>query len=516
MNSRFPRCCVWIVVLTVCFPGICAFLKDSELFASNLSNIGSYEINPARSKLSRNDGEQPFGNTDTPAVCNSEKDDFPADLFTDEQRRHGALLLHAFLGLYCFLITAFVCHNYLLPALDCICESMNISTDIAGATFLAMASSLPEMFVNVIGTFLTKTDLGVGTVVGSAVFDTFATPACGALMALHAVPLQWRVLTRDCAVYIISVGALVIVIWDGRIVWYEAVMLLVILLVYLILLFCGPRMVRSCSNGVSSSTMKLPNGDENSSAQGSYKPYHIKNSNGDESTQQQNRTNDPETLVNLKESMKHEKPESLFLWPKERTTATKCWFLFTWPLKFLLFVTIPDARRERFRNWYPLTFVMCVVWIAISSYLVSWMVTVIGDTIGIPDSVMGFTFLAAGGNMPELASIVILARQGDGNMAMSNTLGANILDILLCLGLPWTIKCLTTGNDVVIQSGALAYSILSILGCIVILYAVIAFFKFHLNKKVGLICLLLYTIFLVFSILAELNVFLVVNVSTCD
>lgn len=78
-----------------------------------------------------------------------------------------------------------VCHSYLLPALDCICVDMNISTDVAGATFLAMASSFPELFVNVIGTFLTETDLGVGTVVGSAVFDTFATPACGALTALH-------------------------------------------------------------------------------------------------------------------------------------------------------------------------------------------------------------------------------------------------------------------------------------------------------------------------------------------
>lgn len=55
---------------------------------------------------------------------------------------------------------------------------------------------------------------------------------------------------------------------------------------------------------------------------------------------------------------------------------------------------------------------MCVMWIAISSYLVSWMMTVVGDTLGISDSVMGITFLSAGGNMPELVSIVILSRQG--------------------------------------------------------------------------------------------------------
>lgn len=52
------------------------------------------------------------------------------------------------------------------------------------------------------------------------------------------------------------------------------------------------------------------------------------------------------------------------------------------------------------------------MWIAISSYLVSWMMAVVGDTLGISDSIMGITFLSAGGNMPELVSIVILSRQG--------------------------------------------------------------------------------------------------------
>lgn len=37
----------------------------------------------------------------------------------------------------------------------------------------------------------------------------------------------------------------------------------------------------------------------------------------------------------------------------------------------------------------------------------------VGDTAGIPDSIMGITFLAAGGNIPEMASIVILARLGE-------------------------------------------------------------------------------------------------------
>lgn len=109
--------------------------------------------------------------------------DFPDDLFSRYERQQGAVILHAFFGFYCFLLTAFICNDYLLPALDCICADLNISADVAGATFLATASCFPELFVNVVGTFLTESDLGTGAVVGSAVFNTFVTPACGALSA---------------------------------------------------------------------------------------------------------------------------------------------------------------------------------------------------------------------------------------------------------------------------------------------------------------------------------------------
>ena len=115
--------------------------------------------------------------------------DFPDDLFSRPERQKGAVIFHIFFGFYCFLMTAYICNDYLLPALDCICADLNISADVAGATFLATASCFPELFVNVVGTFLTESDLGVGTVVGSAVFNTFVTPACGALSAAEVCNL---------------------------------------------------------------------------------------------------------------------------------------------------------------------------------------------------------------------------------------------------------------------------------------------------------------------------------------
>lgn len=130
----------------------------------------------------------PIDNEIPPANCSPHSiDEFPPDIFTKEQRKSGAAIIHAFFGFYIFLLTAYVCNDYLLPALDIICADLNISADVAGATFLATASCFPELFVNVVGTFVTESDLGVGTVVGGAVFNTFATPAFGALSAAQVI-----------------------------------------------------------------------------------------------------------------------------------------------------------------------------------------------------------------------------------------------------------------------------------------------------------------------------------------
>lgn len=47
-----------------------------------------------------------------------------------------------------------------------------------------------------------------------------------------------------------------------------------------------------------------------------------------------------------------------------------------------------------------------------SDQMVFLQVTVIGFTLGIPDVIMGITFLAAGTSVPDCMASVIVARQG--------------------------------------------------------------------------------------------------------
>ncbi|KAL0277637.1 UNVERIFIED_CONTAM: hypothetical protein PYX00_004860 [Menopon gallinae] len=180
-------------------------------------------------------------------------------------------------------------------------------------------------------------------------------------------------------------------------------------------------------------------------------------------------------------------------------------WLFSWPGSFLLYVTVPDCRVVRWRKYYPLTFVMCVFWIGITSYFGNWMLTVIGDTIGIPESVMGLTFLAAGGSMPEAFSTLFMARRGEGGLGFSNSLGGNTMDICLCLGLPWLLKCALTG-PITFDSESLQYNSIALFIGIFILIGVSMLTGFKMNRKMGTICCLCYLIFIVVSLLFELKV----------
>jgi hypothetical protein len=52
------------------------------------------------------------------------------------------------------------------------------------------------------------------------------------------------------------------------------------------------------------------------------------------------------------------------------------------PVKVILFVTVPDCRKHGiWRRLYMLTFTMSIVWIAAFSYLMVWMVTIVGKCI---------------------------------------------------------------------------------------------------------------------------------------
>lgn len=51
------------------------------------------------------------------------------------------------------------------------------------------------------------------------------------------------------------------------------------------------------------------------------------------------------------------------------------------PIITLLFLTTPDCRRSFWKKWFMLTFFMSAVWISGFTYILVWMVTVVGKIV---------------------------------------------------------------------------------------------------------------------------------------
>ncbi|XP_040198209.1 sodium/potassium/calcium exchanger 1 isoform X2 [Rana temporaria] len=154
------------------------------------------------------------------------KGEYPEDLFSIEQRRSGWVSLHIFGMMYVFVALAIVCDEFFVPALGVITEKLQISEDVAGATFMAAGGSAPELFTSLIGVFISHSNVGIGTIVGSAVFNILFVIGTCALFSREILNLTWWPLFRDVSFYIVGLIMLIIFFLDNVILWYESSLLL--------------------------------------------------------------------------------------------------------------------------------------------------------------------------------------------------------------------------------------------------------------------------------------------------
>merc|ERR1712045_980813 len=98
---------------------------------------------------------------------------------------------------------------------DVIIEKFDISPDVAGATLMAAGGSAPELFTSIIGVFIAVSDVGIGTIVGSAVFNILFVIAACAFAAKEALSLTAWPLIRDVFFYSVSLLLLVVFFSDN-------------------------------------------------------------------------------------------------------------------------------------------------------------------------------------------------------------------------------------------------------------------------------------------------------------
>ncbi|XP_055959254.1 sodium/potassium/calcium exchanger 3 [Patella vulgata] len=461
-------------------------------------------------------------------------DNFPGNLMSLQDTKDGGVFIHILLSLYLFGALAIICDDYFVPSCEHICTGLKLQEDVAGATFMAAGSSTPEFFTSVVGVFIAQSDVGVGTIVGSAVFNIlFIIAICG-LFAGMAVQLTWWPLFRDLVFYLLSVLALILVIYDGEVHWYEALIMVIMYIVYIIVMYFNPRLEKRAISAIKAFQDKHPtsNGSKTESTaetQPLLRDDTVSASNSLASRSEETGfcgevTGLSEDIVDkdirkVEEINQDKDDEYESPWAIPVGFPSRIFWVAMLPVKVLLYITVPDCRKPGiWRKLFLLTFLSSIIWVAIFSYLMVWMVTIAGDALEIPDTVMGLTFLAAGTSVPDCLASLLVARDGLGDMAVSNSIGSNIFDILMCLGFPWLLETLivNTGERVVISSAGLTYSSIILLSTVAFLLISIFINKWQVDKKLGLIFLSVYVIVVSISCLFELNIFGDFNDPVCS
>lgn len=111
--------------------------------------------------------------------------------------------------------------------------------------------------------------------------------------------------------------------------------------------------------------------------------------------------------------------------------------------------------------------------------------TELAKMFGVSDKFIAITVMAAGTSMPELATCVVAALKGRGQLALGNVLGSNISNILLILGGASLINPLSFGGMTIVDLGM-------VMACAFFIFAsAFMFRKKELDRFEGVILLLM-------------------------
>lgn len=403
-------------------------------------------------------------------------EEFPPDIFNQEQRFYGGVAFHFAICLHIFCALTVVCDDYFVASLNRITKCLGLKPDVAGATFMAVGSSAPTLFISIISTFFTEGDIGLGTIVGSTIFNTlFIIALCGIGAGL-TMRLSWYPLFRDSTMYVTSVLILMLALYDQKIHWYESAAFFVAYALYIVVMYFNQSLENWCHKLKDKSFGKTNESEVESE---------VGNEEQDEESLEDKEIPDNPHL----EIENHLKaPKGCF---------SKLVWMFTLPSIALFYITIPDCRLKKWRRFYLLTFTLSALWMGGLSYILVWMVSLVGYTYSIPECVLGMTFLAAGSSLPDAIASLVVAKQGSGDMAVSNCIGSNVFD-MLCLGIPWMIKTtiISPNSAVYIQSQNIFFTSGILIASIICTVLLIALNKWRLDEKLGVVFLVMYLIFL--------------------
>ena len=322
----------------------------------------------------------------------------------------GSLLLPCGVGviLLTFVLTERISDHF-VDGLEALATRYRIPQTVMGASVAAIGSSMPELATHVNAVASGNTEIGIGTIVGSAIFNLCII--IGASAWIRRCNFTREVIYRDGLFYLLSVLLLLfLLVGDGFVLnWWEPFVLFGFYLVYLGYLFHDARK-GELTESIEPTELTEPS-----------EPSEPNEHKEPTEASDQARPTDPTEL------------------PLPMT---------------LLFVGGGVAAI-----------------LMLGSYIV-WAALVITGELGWNESIFALIIIAIGTSIPDLFTSIQAARKGIGDLAVANAIGSNTFDICVAIGLPLMLLQLwgLTSTEV---EGALGASIVYLLGTLVVTMALL-------------------------------------------
>ncbi len=344
------------------------------------------------------------------------------------------LIAYLFILLLTFYLLSQVTDKYFIDSLDRIAERLRLSSDAAGATLMAIGSSAPELFVALVAVLQPGGHEQIG--IGTIVGSALFNilVIIGAVAVVRKAVITWQPVVRDIIFYLYAIGLLFWCFSDGAITMTES---LIFVLSFIVYVFAVVRWHRWFPYRDTAEDMPVPEVG--------------------------------------KERISYSKLEKILM-----------------PLDYLLFKVFPPPRH------YFAVFGLSIAFIAVLSWVLVQSAIGISEILNVPEIIIGITVLAVGTSVPDMISSIIVAKQGRGDMGISNAIGSNIFDVMIGLGLPWLIALLIAPSRGIIpvSTDDLSLSVLFLFLSVIVIFSVLIIRRWRIGKPTGYFLIFLYVLYL--------------------
>jgi len=370
-----------------------------------------------------------------------------------------------------------------------------IPGSVRGATLDAIASSLPELFTGiffVVVAIWSSSDSSdaqqaagsegfgatVATCAGSAVYNMMLIPAfCGLVIAAcrkehPTIEVEPQVITRDGLWFLGTQLVLVAFLFQNRMDWWMAVVLIAMYLVYVLQLIADARSFQKARRVV---TDKLAGEDEVTT----------------DRLADALRAEGIRPSLSLIDQLRREQSSE----DEEDETAG------------VLFGMI-DIRLNTKMAWTIITISTLIA--AVACY---WLVAVTkttADILEVPLFFVAVILAAAASSVPDTFLSIGAAKRGDDDGAVSNAFGSNIFDICICLSVPLLLGCYLNGWQPIelTENGEPMRGLVGLRALLVVLTVVtllVLWQNLQLNRKKSWILVGLYLVFVGYAVAGSLG-----------